>query len=234
MMWPSGFPIASESRPLELYVDHLTFPSPRRFAGRERPHSCSVLKDPEVSVPLTGRDLPASALRTRVRPRGQRFREVRAWIRASCRATTGSWSRACSGLLLRPLPAPGTALALPQRRPQDALADRTATSASVDISGFSQSTAGTTSSPSSPGCFTLARGRRSSIAQGAAAISSSRLPVPEGIVVMALGIDRLPAGAVSAGLPAGSCFHRAGGICVALLAAAAVALGGFLKNAETT
>jgi hypothetical protein len=34
-------------------------------------------------------------------------------------------------------------------------------------------------------------------------------------------------------LPAAA-FHRTGGIWVALLAAAAVALGGFLKNAETS
>jgi hypothetical protein len=60
------------------------------------------------------------------------------------------------------------------------------------------------------------------------------LPVPEGIVVMALGIVALVLVLFRLFFLPAAAFHRAGGVWLALLAAAAVALGGFLKNAETS
>jgi hypothetical protein len=59
------------------------------------------------------------------------------------------------------------------------------------------------------------------------------LPLPEGMVVMALGIVALVLVLLRL-IFVPAAFHRAGGVWVALLAAAAVALGGFLKNAETS
>jgi len=60
------------------------------------------------------------------------------------------------------------------------------------------------------------------------------LPVPEGIVVMALGIVALVLVLIRLVFLPAAAFHRAGGVWLALLAAATVALGGFLKNAETS
>jgi len=60
------------------------------------------------------------------------------------------------------------------------------------------------------------------------------LPLPEGIVVMALGIVALVLVLLRLAFSPAQAFQRAGGVWVALLAAAAVALGGFLKNAETS
>jgi hypothetical protein len=60
------------------------------------------------------------------------------------------------------------------------------------------------------------------------------LPLPEGMVVMALGTVALVLVLLRLIFVPAAAFHRAGGIWVALLAAAAVALGGFLKNAETS
>ena len=60
------------------------------------------------------------------------------------------------------------------------------------------------------------------------------LPVPEGMVVMALGIVALVLVLLRLVVLPAAAFDRAGGIWFALLAAAAVALGGFLKNAETS
>ena len=60
------------------------------------------------------------------------------------------------------------------------------------------------------------------------------LPVPEGIVVMALGIVALVLVLFRLVVLPAAAVHRAGGIWLALLAAAAVALGGFLPNAETS
>ena len=60
------------------------------------------------------------------------------------------------------------------------------------------------------------------------------LPVPEGVVVMALGIVALVLVLIRLVFLPAAAFHRAGGVWLALLAAATVALGGFLKNAETS
>ena len=60
------------------------------------------------------------------------------------------------------------------------------------------------------------------------------LPVPEGIVVMALGTVALVLVLLRLVFLPAAAFHRAGGVWLALFATAAVALGGFLKNAETS
>jgi len=60
------------------------------------------------------------------------------------------------------------------------------------------------------------------------------LPVPEGIVVMTLGLVAFVLVLFRLVFLPAAAFHRAGGVWLALLAAAAVALGGFLKNAETS
>ena len=59
------------------------------------------------------------------------------------------------------------------------------------------------------------------------------LPLPEGVVVMALGVVALVLVLLRLLFLPGAAFHRGSGVWVALLAAAAIAFGGFLKNAET-
>ncbi len=59
-------------------------------------------------------------------------------------------------------------------------------------------------------------------------------PLPEGIVVMALGIVAFVLVFFRLVFVPAHAFDRAGGIYLALIATAAVAVGGFLKNAETS
>ena len=60
------------------------------------------------------------------------------------------------------------------------------------------------------------------------------LPLPEGSAVMMLGVVAFVLVLLRLVFLPAQAFQRGGGIWVALLAAAAVAVGGFLKNAETS